>query len=249
MQKPIMKKIGLFVLSYIFLSTAYGQTTEFSIHLNSGLSSFGGESATKNSIIIVSDLSTVDNYTNNPYGTKKRLAYGLTAQIQRIGSTGLIFGLQSGYEVLRSRVDINDISGEFSNPPTAVSGQTTFKNGFIMVYPYLGKRFNYNGLHIDLTAGPELGFNVISREKGEATTNDDIVIKTDRERNPADTDFRLRSSLTVYYKNWGLSTGYSYGIRNYSGALVGANRERFTRFIRFGITYRVKLKSSGQWFY
>lgn len=235
-----MKKIGLFILPFIFLTTAYGQTTEFSVHFNSGLSSFGGESAAENSIIIVSDLSTVGNYTNNPYGKKKMLAYGLSAQIQRISSSSLIFGLQSGYEVLRSQVSINDVAGEFINPPTDVSGQTTFKNGFITVYPNLGRRFNFNDLNIDLTAGPELGFNVSSRERGEAITNNDIVIKTDRERNHADTDFRLRSSLTVYYKNWGLSTGYSYGISNYSGELVGANRERFSRFIRFGITYRVK---------
>lgn len=235
-----MKKIGQLILPFIFLTTSYGQSTEYSIHFNSGLSSFGGESATKSSFIIVSDLATVGNYTNNPYGTKKMLAYGLSAQVQRISSSKFILGLQSGYEVLRSQVVINDIAGQFSNPPASVSGQTTFKNGFITVYPNLGRRFNVNDLDIDLTAGPELGFNVLSREKGEAVTDDDTVIKTDRERNPADTDFRLRALLTVYHKNWGVSAGYSYGISNYSGSLVGANRERYSRFIRFGFTYRLK---------
>ncbi|WP_445666270.1 hypothetical protein [Fodinibius sp. AD559] len=233
-----MRKLGLILLLFIFISTAYGQSSELSVHLNSGLFSFGGQSATKNSIIIANDAGS--NYTINPYGTKKTFSYGFSAQLQRITNYKLIFGLQAGYELLRSRVNINDVSGEFLDPPSSASGQTTFKNGFITLYPNIGRRFIFNDLNIDLTMGPELGFNILSREQGEATTNNNIVVKTDRERNHANTDFRLRSSLTVYYKNWGISTGYSYGFRNYSGDLVGGNRERFSRFIRFGITYRIK---------
>lgn len=235
-----MNKIGLLLLPFIFISTAYGQNTEFSVQLNSGLFSFGGESATESSSIIVSDVASEGNYTNNPYGTNKALSYGLSAQFQRITSYKLIFGLQSGYEVLRSQVKIDDVSGEFPDPPSSASGQTIFKNGFISLYPNIGQRFNFNDLDIDLTIGPELGFNVVSREKGEATTNNDIVIETDRERNHPDTDYRLRSSLAIYYKHWGISTGYSYGLSNYSSDLVGANREHFSRFIRFGITYKIK---------
>lgn len=235
-----MRKLGLLLLPFIILSSAYGQSTEFSVHFNSGLFSFGGESATGSSIIIASDVSSEGNYTNNPYGTKKKLSYGLTAQFQRITNYKLIFGLQSGYELLRTQVRIDDVAGDFPTPPSSASGQTTFKNGFIILYPNVGRRFIFNDLNIDLAVGPELGFNVVSREKGEATTNNNIVIKTDRERSHANTDFRLRSSLTVYYKNWGISTGYSYGLRNYSGDLIGGNRERFSRFIRFGVTYRLK---------
>lgn len=235
-----MRKLGLLLLPFIFISTAFGQSTEFSVHLNSGLFSFGGESATANSIIIVSDVASQGNYTNNPYGTNKTLSYGLSAQFQRITNYKLIFGLQSGYEVLRSQVKIDDVSGEFPDPPSSASGQTIFKNGFISLYPNIGQRFNFKNLDIDLTIGPELGFNVVSREKGEATTNNDIVIETDRERNGLDTDYRLRSSLTIYYKKWGISTSYSYGLSNYSSDLVGANKEQYSRFLRFGVTYRIK---------
>jgi hypothetical protein len=235
-----MRKFGLLFLPFIFLSTVYGQSTEFSVHVNSGLSSFGGESATESSIIINSDVGSAGNYTNNPYGTKKKLSYGLSAQFQRITNSNLIIGLQSGFEVLRSQVTIDDVAGDFPDPPSSASGQATFTNGFINLYPNIGQRFNINDLNIDLTVGPELGFNVVSREKGEATTNNNIVLKTDRERNHANTDFRLRSSLTAYFKNWGISTGYSYGLSNYSGDLTGGNREQFSRFIRFGIAYRIK---------
>jgi hypothetical protein len=235
-----MRKLGLLLLQFIFISTAYGQSIEYSIHLNSGLFSFGGESATENSLIIVSDVASEGNYTNNPYGTNKALSYGLSAQFQRITDYKLIFGLQTGYELLRSHVKIDDVAGEFPDPTSSASGKTTFKNGFITLYPHIGRRFIFNDLDVDLSVGPELGFNVFSREKGEATTNNNIVIKTDRERSDPGTDFRLRSSLTFYYKNVGISTGYSYGLKNYSSGLVGANRERFSRFIRFGLTYRIK---------
>jgi len=232
-----MRKLSLLFLALIFISTAYGQKTEFSAHLNSGLFSFGGESATKSSIIIANDAGS--NYTINPYGTQKTFSYGLSVQLQRITTYKLLFGLQAGYELLRSNVTIDDVAGEFINNPTSATGQTTFRNGFITVYPSIGRRFIFSDLNIDLTIGPELGFNVISKEKGEATTNNDILIKTDHEINSGNTDFRLRSSLTVYYKHWGISTSYSHGLRNYSSDLIGGNRERFSRFFRIGITYRI----------
>ncbi|MDZ7658259.1 hypothetical protein [Fodinibius sp.] len=106
-----MRKLGVLLLPFIFFSTAYGQSTEFSVHFNSGLSSFGGESATESSFIIASDVSSEGNYTNNPYGTKKKLSYGFSAQFQRITRHELILGLQTGYEVLRSQVRIDDVAG------------------------------------------------------------------------------------------------------------------------------------------
>ncbi len=234
-----MKKlIFLIFLPLLFITTAYGQHSEFSLHLNSGLFSFAGESTTAYSTIVVNDAGSEGHYTNNPYGSQKTFSYGLTAQFKRISKYKLTYGLEAGYELLRSQVKIDNVAGVF--PPSSASGETTFKNGFIVFHPAIGRRFSLNNLNIDLTIGPELGFNVVSREKGEATTNNSITIKTDRKRNVPGTDFRLRSSLIIYYQNWGISTGYSYGLRNYSNNIVGGNRERFSRFIRFGVTYRMK---------
>lgn len=236
----VMKTLtSLFLLSYIFISPAYAQHSEFSVHLNSGFFSFGGESATERSFIIVSDISTIENYTNNPYGTQSKLAYGISAQYHRITKNKLIFGLQTGYEILRSEVSINDVAIDLIDPPSSATGHTIFRNDFINVYPNIGRRFKLNDLDIDLTMGPELGFNIISKEKGEATTNTGLLVETDHNRNHNDTDFRLRSSLTVYYNNWGITTGYSYGLSNYSAESIGGNSERFSRFIRFGVSYTI----------
>ena len=235
-----MKKFGFLFLSLFIITSARAQSTEYSLHLNSGLFSFGGESATRSSIIIVSDVATIDNYTNNPYGKRKALSYGLAGQITRVTENRLVAGLQAGYEILRSRVRINGVSGEFTVTPEMPSGNTVLSLGFINLYPHAGKRFIWNEIEADLTIGPEFGFNTFAREKGKAELGNDITIETDTERNNSGTDIRARSSLTVYYKNWGISTGYSYGLHNYSENLTGAEREHYSRFVRFGITYRLK---------
>lgn len=235
-----MKKFGFLILSLFIITSAFAQNTEYSIHLNSGLFSFGGESATTNSSIIVSDVATIENYTNNPYGKEKALSYGLAAQIKRITENRLIFGLQAGYEIVRSRVHINSVSGEFMVTPEVPSGNTVLSHGFINLYPQAGKRFIFNEIETDLVIGPEFGFNTFSREKGQANLGNDITVKTDTERNNPGTDIRIRTSLTVYFKSWGVSAGYSYGLHNYSKNLIGGDRERYSQFIRFGITYRIK---------
>jgi len=214
------------------------QTNEFFIQFNSGLFSFGGESSTSSSFILVSDVATESNYTNNPYGTKKKLACGFAAQFQRITDKNLILALHSGYETLRSEVEIVGVSGEFSESPGIIAGQTIFENRFVTLHTAIGQRFKVKNLDIDLLVGPEIGLNTASHENGEAETENGILFTTARERSLQDIDVRLRSSIAVYFDILGLTAGYSYGLTNYSADLIGANRERYSRFIRFGLTYR-----------
>jgi hypothetical protein len=214
------------------------QSNDFSIHVNSGLFSFGGESAASSSFILVSDVDSERSYTNNPYGTKNKLAYGFAAQFQRMTTHNLIFAIQSAYEVARSEVEIIGVSGELSEPLEIIAGETIFENQFLTLHAAAGRRFNVKNLDIDVMFGPEIGLNTVSHENGEAETESGFLFTTDRERNLHDLDVRLRSSITVYFDKLGLTAGYSYGLTNYSRNLTGANRERFSRFIRFGIAYR-----------
>lgn len=52
-------------------------------------------------------------------------------------------------------------------------------------------------------------------------------------------DYRMRSSLTVNYKQWGFLAGYSYGLRNYKSGFIGGTDKAYSRFIRLGISYRL----------
>jgi hypothetical protein len=142
--------------------------------------------------------------------------------------------------VLRSEVEIANVSGEFLEPPPIIAGQTIFENKFVTLYAGVGRRFRVNNLDFDLMTGPEIGFNTASKETGEAETITGVTFTTDRDRSKSGRDFRLRTSLAVYYSKLGFTAGYSYGLTNYSGNLIGANRERYSRYIRFGLIYRIR---------
>lgn len=236
-----MKKISLLLLSLVFATAAYGQNTEYSFHINSGLFSFGGEAAAERSTIVVSDVQGEGNYTINPYGSEQLWSFGLAAQARYVIPKQYFFGIQVGYELLRSRVNIDNLTGEFPDPPSLESGQTMLTHGVVTLYPAIGRRFVLNSVAFDLSVGPEFGFKVISRERGEAILQNGGVIDTDEERDSPNTDVRVRPSLTVMYKNWGVTAGYSYGLSDYSGDLFQPDGKVFSRYFRFGIVYKFKV--------
>jgi hypothetical protein len=101
-----MKKSLLTVFVLLFWTAIFGQKTELRISLNSGLFSFSGQSAEKMTAINYSN-STNSGYTNNPYGSKTGLCYGLSANLKTISKQNIVLGLDVGYETLRSNVAIN----------------------------------------------------------------------------------------------------------------------------------------------
>ncbi len=104
-----MKKTILMLYSLFHVTGAYCQSTEISLNVNSGLFSFSGESAESVSSINY-DLREEDGYTNNPYGSKAGLSYGLSASVTRIFKSNSLIGIDLGYELLRSKVNIDRIS-------------------------------------------------------------------------------------------------------------------------------------------
>ncbi|MEX0721791.1 MAG: hypothetical protein WD059_14045 [Balneolaceae bacterium] len=231
-----MKNLSLLIIQFLFITSIYGQGNEYSVHLNSGLFSFGGESATQNTMI---NVGANHAYTNNPFGSKKALSYGLAGQYQRVTESNILLGIQSGYEKLRSRVTIDRVFVTYDGSSSA-NGRTYFEHNFINLYPFVGYRFTVQNLNVDLALGPEFGFHLSSREKGEATTDDGSTFKTDYERNDPGRDFRIRPSLTFHYKNWGVSTGYSFGLHNYLEGSIGGVNKAYAQLIRFGITYKLQ---------
>ncbi|MCO4294748.1 outer membrane beta-barrel protein [Solitalea sp. MAHUQ-68] len=220
-----MKKLLIVCFTLISFRTA-AQQTEYSLHLGSGLFSFGGESAQNTSFIN-------QNYTNNPYGTKSGFSYSICAQIQRATKWNFIYGLQAGYESLSSKIMINDVY--LDDMIFSVNEQTILTNQFININPFLGYRFKL-GIPLDLTAGADYGLGISSKERAE-TFSPDVTV--DNERKIPGLDFRLRFGLATYYKKVGFNVGYSYGLTNYTAEMIGANRENYSRFIRFGISYKI----------
>jgi hypothetical protein len=179
------------------------------------------------------------DYTNNPDGKESGFSYSFASQIQKLTKTNHIFGLQLGFESLSSKVLINGISSELMYlDGSKVSGETYLINHFFNLFPYIGKRFTLNPLDIDFTAGTDFGFCANSREQGKAEYYDSNIT-TNLTRNNPNLDFRLRAELIFYYKHVGISTGYSYGLTNYTPRVMGANFQEYSRLFRFGIIYKI----------
>ena len=234
-----MRKWSLLLGLLLLGPTVYGQSMEYVVHLNAGLFSFAGTSVTQSSFIIVNNLPAGKNYTNNPYGSDMTWSYGLAFQAQYLTRRKTILGLQTGFESLRSRVDIVEVASDYNNSMISAHGHSILTNQFIILYPNIGHRFFLNQWSVDLLLGPEIGFNLGNHEKGKATITQNDIVTTNLDRINSGTDYRLRLSVNILYRHWGLSTGYSYGLRNYTRNMLGANPERYARFIRFGIIYKI----------
>ena len=235
-----MQKIALLTLLFCVPILGFGQKTEYSVQVNSGLFRFGGESATKTSDLILGSGQPGINYTHNPYGKKVGLCYGLAAQVQKVNSKNFIYGLQAGYETLRSKVALKYAYSLVNYAmPIQVSGKTILRHNFINANPFVGKRFVLNNISLDFNAGLDFGYCLKSHEKGKATDNNGQTYTSDRERDKPGLDTRGRLGLAAYYHQIGFTAGYSVGLKNYTPALEGLNRANYARLIRFGLAYRI----------
>ncbi|QIP14191.1 outer membrane beta-barrel protein [Spirosoma aureum] len=237
-----MKKLVVLLLITIQTTNlSVGQSTESILALNSGLFSFHGVSAEKNSQInLASNGST--GYTNNPFGAKNGLSYGLSYQIQHITRGNFMTGISIGYENLRSKLTIDRVNG-YDNTGTfqeVVAGQTYLSNNLINAFPFLGYRLKRNQFSIDLIGGLDIGYLLSSREKGEATGINGKTYSTSLDRTGLKTDLRPRVQVSGFYGRIGVYAGYAYGLRNYRSGWVGGRNECNAELIRFGILYKLK---------
>lgn len=119
------KKVALLIFTLLMVSLSYGQKTEYSFHVNSGLFSFRGMDAVKSSVMLNRNIpqgqfgSIYEYYTNDPYGTHPLISAGGSVQIERISKGNNIIGLQVGFERLRSKVLIDKVEVAMGNVTNA----------------------------------------------------------------------------------------------------------------------------------
>lgn len=236
-----MRKFSIAIVCLFGFSVCHAQKTEVGISLNSGLFSFTGESA-KSTAQINYGEQPKSAYTNNPYGSKNGLGLGLSGYIKRVSSNNFIVGLDGGYELLRSKIEITKISefvetGYIDHPAT---GKTYFNLSFINVRPFIGYRINANKIKFDITAGTDIAFCLSAEENGEAVTSNGLSYTTSLERKTITTDLRPGVQIGAQYKDVGVYIGYSSGISNYLSGYIGGSNEAYSRLLRFGLTYQIR---------
>jgi len=215
--------------------TLKAQDLEVHANLNSGVYSFHGSGTTA-----VSRINGT-TYTNNPYGTKGGLSYGLSLDVKKITRGKFIYGVDLGYEMLRSKVklDYNDVIGDIASN---FAGRTYLNTSFINIFPFLGGRLNGGAQPFDLVAGMDIGHVLRAREDGDAksTDNAQFHIETSTDRKSLNTDIRPRIQLSTSFDRIGGYIGYSYGLKSYKGGMIGGSTEAYSRMLRFGLSYRLK---------
>ena len=238
MSPKSLKDILLTFVICTRFTTASCQQVDLGVSFNSGLFSFAGPSAASSSSINFNE-DDKSAYTNNPYGSKNGFCYGVSGNLKAIAKTGFIFGLDLGYEALKSKIAIETISTSGTQLPA--TGETFIHYDFINLFPFIGYRLAaHKKIFFDITAGLDNAICLTATEKGKATASDNSQYTTELDRKTITTDIRPRIQFSANYKRAGIYVGYSLGLRNYLVDDVGGTNECYSRMIRFGISYRLK---------
>jgi hypothetical protein len=222
------------------MSSAYGQNTELGISLNSGLFSFTGRSAAGTSFINSNGMA-FPSYTNNPYGSRVGWCDGLSMDLKRVTNGRVLLGISLGYEELRSRVSLASVAvtNQALEYSVAAHGHTDLISRFINLFPSIGYRLLQKKLTVDLTGGLDLGYCLSAEEKGKAFASNGEIYATSRDRKTISADIRPRLQLSTGLRRSTIYLGYSYGLINYVSDYVGGVNSAYSRFIRFGLQYRL----------
>ena len=230
----------LITILLVFLSlTIYGQSTEYGIQVNSGFFRFSGESAEKTEQINY-NLNKEDGYTNNPYGSKYGLSYGISANITRTTKSNLRLGIDLGYEILRSRIDINAVwqHSDNINETVLATGKTNLNSSFINLFPSIGYQFSKSSMILFFEGGFDFGYCVNAKEKGYAKS-ESREYETNRDRKTIEFDVRPRIQIGIQKHKIGVYIGYSKGLINYKSGFDGGTNEAYSEMIRIGLTYKL----------
>ncbi|WPV00367.1 hypothetical protein SNE26_01130 [Mucilaginibacter sp. cycad4] len=247
-----MKKY-LVILTPLMLSGLQlcAQKLEVSVQANTGLFHFAGKSATATTQVLQgSTTGDPMNRANNPYGSKNGFSYGGGIQVQTVSKGGFIVGLQGGYELLRSKAEVNKYTPIILNPTEyniiandasfAVTGHVALQNQSINFNPYIGYRFRLNKVKLDILPGMDIGLILDTRDKGEVKDKEGKIYKVDYKRSKAPADVRLRLGAAASYGRYGLNASFAHGVSNYMKDMVGdASFNAHSEYFRLGLSYRL----------
>lgn len=233
-----MKEVLLFVIAFALYANSYAQKTELRVSLDSGLSSFRGESAeSTSSIYIIGNNNT--GTINNPYGSKNAISYGASLNLKRITKVNFIYGVGIGYEDFRSEISLTTLYKYQDTDLIPVSGKNITNVNSITVNPFAGYRFNADQFPIDLTAGFDVANILSTKQKGDATDANGNKYTTYGDRQPINTDYRARIQVSTDYQKFGIYVGYSFGLRSYMESYDGGTNQVYSKILRFGVTYQI----------
>jgi hypothetical protein len=234
-----MKSIKFCLAFLLFHCSLKAQKTEYSIGLHTGLFSFTGTSAASVSFINYSDLQK-NGYTNDPYGTRSSLGYGISASIKRSTRKSFLFGLSLGFEKLKARIAINQVNGYdgISSYQYPAIGNSFLQFHFINFKPFAGYRIILNKIAMDIITGIDVAPCISAKEKATATASNGMYYSVANNRKTINTDFRPGLQTVFHYQNFSILLDYSFGQVNYKSGYIGGVNEVYSRVFRLGIYFQ-----------
>ena len=246
-----MKKYLLLLFILCACNDLLAQKVEISIQAYSGLFHYAGNGSASTTDIAQSG-PPVHDYTTNPYGNKNGFSYGTGLQAQRVSKNGFIVGLGVNYEILRSKVTINNFNPGFFYASaqlygygpvvSQVNGSAFLQDQSINLSPYIGYRLKFKKTSIDLLPGIDIDLNLSSYDKGEATVTylspPSGVHRANNKRPDAPADVRLKFGGALNYKRLAFTASYAHGLINYNKDMPG-DFNVHSELIRFGIAYKL----------
>lgn len=235
-----MKKLIPIFVFFIASLSGYAQTTELSARLNTGFFYFSGESVNSTTLIWY-DLSKEVVKPIKPFGDQHTPSFGLSVNLNRVTKSRFRFGIDAGFEVLRSKTSVNEVAltDGINSTFEAAQGRIITNYSFLNFNPHIGYRLKIKSFNVDFDLGIEIAYGLSSVDRGKVNTNA-RTLNFEWGRKTIKTDYRERYQLTISKNKIGAYIGISGGVENYHPRVIGGPYGALSRMIRFGLIYQLK---------
>lgn len=244
-----MKKFILIIFIVSFVVQAKAQSFEFSVQANSGVSHFTGKT-TVNTTFLNAGMKEHTGYANGT-GNINTPTLGAGLQLQYVFKCNFIVGGQAGFEQFNSKVNIDTINGSYNSPighingtyQAAATGHVTNHWDYINLNPYIGYRFTFDKVRLDVMPGIDIAIGTGSSETVNVKASDGTYYnKPNIANGTPSSDVRLRMGLAVYYQHLGITASYSRGLKDYNSGLMSDSflPPLHTGLLRIGLAYQIK---------
>lgn len=229
----------IYILPFLlFCQISFAQRTTFSAGLNTGLSRFAGPSAHRTtSMVSGGPFCNCASSPASSLGNLTAATLGASAIVQREFRNHFVASLEAGYEVLRTRIIVDQY--QLDDMIITTDGLNITRNHFINAFPSAGYNFRLSEtLNLTVTGGIDLGFGLKSSNR---LTIPDFSKSyySDLPNLVQKVDHRARIQARIDGKRLGFTASYAHGTRNWLTGWAGGPTELYMRVWRAGVQYRI----------
>ncbi|HWV30058.1 MAG TPA: outer membrane beta-barrel protein [Dyadobacter sp.] len=231
----------LSILPFLFIcQLSFAQRTTFSAGLNSGVSQFTGPSASKTTTSSTGGpFCNCEGRASSYLGSVPATTYGASVAVQHEFKNHFLLALETGYENLRTRINIENFQVDDMIFATENAYNIT-RSHFINIFPSAGYNFPLDeNLSLSVRGGADFGIGLGSSSRLVVKEVFDKDQYTDHSGLGDGLDFRPRIEAKISGKRLGLAVSYAHGMTNWLNGWAGGPTELHMRVWRVGVQYRI----------